>query len=363
MKTNLQKHSIELELKIKEFTGWNKARVFVIIRLIIAIIKIGRVNLKKLAPLINPKRSKETNYRRLNKFFQYFQFDKKVIAKLMASFLPKDKWILTMDRTNWKFGEKDINILMLAVAYKGIAIPLLWYLLTNRGSGNSSYTDRIKIIKMFINIFGKERIEVLVADREFIGKEWFKWMKQEKIPFSIRIKNHKVRTERGEKRVNELFKYLKVGEHSIYSKKKMIYGCDNLSLVALRVKDGYVVLATNADKYKALSYYKKRWEIENLFSALKIRGFNLEETHMSKDYKIDSLVSILSIAFVWCHLLGEWIMDKKPIKTLKHGYRAKSIFLSGLEFLADVFLNYEFKRQELSFVFSKLKFNYRKIGD
>ncbi|HAT8797519.1 TPA: IS4 family transposase, partial [Legionella pneumophila] len=30
------------------------------------------------------------------------------------------------DRTNWRWGKKDINILMLSVVYKGIAIPLFW---------------------------------------------------------------------------------------------------------------------------------------------------------------------------------------------------------------------------------------------
>ena len=187
MKTNIQKESIKLELKIKEATGWNKARVFVIVGLVIAIIKLGRVNLKKVAPLINPLRSKKTNYRRLNKFFQYFKTDISTVSKLMSSFLPKEKWVLTMDRTNWKFGEKDINILMLAVAYKGIAIPLMWSILKDRGRGNSSYRDRIRIMRKFINIFGIEKIEILLADREFIGKEWFKWLKKRKVPFTIRI--------------------------------------------------------------------------------------------------------------------------------------------------------------------------------
>ena len=44
--------------------------------------------------------------------------------------------------------------------------------------------------------------------------------------------------------------------------------------------------------------YKRRWEIEMLFSAFKKRGFNPKATHMSANEKIDSLIAILSIAFV-----------------------------------------------------------------
>ena len=71
-KTKLQKKCSELELIIKENTGWNKARVFVITGLIVSIITLGRVNLKKIASNLNPKESKEVNYRRLSRFFQYF---------------------------------------------------------------------------------------------------------------------------------------------------------------------------------------------------------------------------------------------------------------------------------------------------
>lgn len=175
-KTKFQIEYRTLELRIKETTGINRARIYIIVGLVIAIIKLGRVNLKKLAPLINPKRSDRTNYRRLNKFFEQFSFDKKVRARLLGSFLPDESWILTMDRTNWKFGKVNINFLVLGVAYKGMAIPLFWYLLDKKG--NSNHNERSKIIEDFIEVFGLEKIEVLVADREFTGKEWFKWLKK-----------------------------------------------------------------------------------------------------------------------------------------------------------------------------------------
>jgi len=360
--TKFQEEYIGLELKIKANTGINKARVYIIVGLIIAIIKLGRVNLKKLAQLINPKRSDRTNYRRLNKFFEKFEFDKKKRAKLLSSFLPNGKWILTMDRTNWKFGKKNINFLVLAVAYKGMAIPLFWYLLDKRG--NSNYEERIKIIEDFIELFGKEKIEVLVADREFVGKEWFKWLKKEEIPFAQRVmKNHQIKTAEGSVNVSALFSSLAIGEHSIYAKKKTLYGYKNLSIIGVRLKDEYLILVTNIEPKNALKFYKRRWEIEMLFSAFKKRGFNLEETHMSDPKKLDTLFTILSLAFVWSHTIGEWLNEIEPIITLKHGRKAKSIFLYGLEYLAKIFLNSNCFSQELKFVFAILDFKDLKIGD
>jgi hypothetical protein len=105
MKRNkLQRNSNELEAITRNNTKWNKARVFIITALIVALIKLQQTNLKKLAKVINPHKNKDVNYRRLNRFFQKFRFDKLILGKLLASFLPEGKLVLSMDRTNWKFG-------------------------------------------------------------------------------------------------------------------------------------------------------------------------------------------------------------------------------------------------------------------
>jgi len=218
-----------------------------------------------------------------------------------------------MDRTNWKFGKANINFLVLGIAHKGMAIPLFWYLLDKKG--NSNYGERIKILEDFIEVFGVEKIKVLVADREFVGKKWFKWLNENEIPIVQRVmKNHKITTGKGKVAVASIFSHLALGEHEIYAKKKILYGYKDLSIIGVKVKDEYLILVTNLEAKYALGFYKRRWEIETLFSAFKIRGFNLEETHMSNLQKLDTLFTILALAFVWSHSIGEWLNDKKPSK-------------------------------------------------
>lgn len=53
-----------------------------------------------------------------------------MIARLLSTNLPDEPWILTMDRTSWKLGKRNINILVLAVAHNDMVIPLLWEFLT-----------------------------------------------------------------------------------------------------------------------------------------------------------------------------------------------------------------------------------------
>ena len=43
------------------------------------------------------------------------------VVKLLKLRAP---WVLCLDRTNWKIGRRDVNILMLAIATQRLRIPL-----------------------------------------------------------------------------------------------------------------------------------------------------------------------------------------------------------------------------------------------
>ncbi|WP_153560786.1 transposase, partial [Acinetobacter baumannii] len=77
-----------------------------------------------------------------------------------------------------------------------------------------------------------------------------------------------------------------------------------------------------------------RWEIETLFSCLKGRGFNLENTRLTDPRRVKKLIAVLAISFCWCYLTGEWQHDqKKAIKIKKHGRLSMSLFRYGLDYV------------------------------
>lgn len=92
---------------------------------------------------------------------------------------------------------------------------------------------------------------------------------------------------------------------------------------------------------EAQEEYRKRWQIEMCFKAMKSSGFDLEKTHLNDIKRIEKLILLVMIAFVWCYKIGIYLHDIKPIEIKKHGRKAKSIFKYGLDFLAGVFLNSE----------------------
>ncbi|MBF0496779.1 MAG: transposase, partial [Deltaproteobacteria bacterium] len=91
----------------------------------------------------------------------------------------------------------------------------------------------------------------------------------------------------------------------------------------------------------AMTDYAERWEIETLFGCLKSRGFRFESTHITDPERINKMIALLAIAFCWCHLTSEWLVERKPIPIKKHGRKAKSIFRYGygLGSLRDALVN------------------------
>ena len=62
---------------------------------------------------------------------------------------------------------------------------------------------------------------------------------------------------------------------------------------------------TSFDDYKtAPKWYRKRFTIETLFSDLKGRGFNLDETRLWKPERVSRLIFVAAIAYVFTVFLG-----------------------------------------------------------
>ena len=274
-----------------------------------------------------------------------YHLDLDIIARMIFSLLPvKTGLVLSMDRTNWKFGEFNINILMLGITYKGIAFPLIFSLLPKRG--NSSWNERRKIMERFIRLFGAECIDSLVADREFIGKEWTGWLNSRRIRYYIRIRQNFwiVKPSTGERiRAWWLFNDLKVGQEKFFHKLFLHKG-EYVYLAGSRIKnsDGVpelqILICFNRPEGAILTY-KKRWEIETAFRAMKSSGFNIEDTHMRDMERIARLVAMVCVALVWAYLVGEHKdINIKPIRILKHGRKAKSLVKYGLEEIATILL-------------------------
>jgi hypothetical protein len=332
--------------------NWNLARAKCVAALIIALIKMRTVNLVQLAVCLQGNALKESKYRRLQRLFDQLTIDFACVALFIACQISQSKYTLVMDRTNWEYGGTHINILFLAIVYKGIAIPILWVMLDkDKKGGNSNTAERIALVESFINIFGVESIESLLADREFIGKKWMSYLVEKHIEFRIRIKhNVKIsRINKGSSPARNFFRQLACGEAVQLIGKRKIFGL-TLCITGLRLPGGeYLIIISNdsASCEQVLNDYGKRWEIETLFKALKSQGFDFETSHMVDPKKVEKLIAFLAIAFLWAHNTGEWLHEQKPITIKTHKRKSISIFRYGLDYLRGILLNIHEKKHQL----------------
>ncbi len=129
---------------------------------------------------------------RIRNFLKSFELNFADYTKAIVEIVQlKGTYSLVIDRTNWKFGRIEINLLVLAVVITSqFSIPLLWKALPKKG--NSNTTERIDLLQSFVGIFGSNTIACLIANREFVGKHWIDYLIKNNIPFFIRIKANRL---------------------------------------------------------------------------------------------------------------------------------------------------------------------------
>lgn len=331
-------HCKELRQKIQAHVPLHGARLNFIIRFVMALIVVRSVTLSTVASALNPSALPESNERRIKRFLGGVTFGGQAWLKLALVLLPvKDNLVLTLDRTTWELGRHCFNVLMLGVTHQGTAFPLLWTVLGKKG--NSDTAERLALLDSLLEHVEAEDVEAVVADREFIGEVCFRGLKARGLVFVMRVRNNTLIGSKGVTRsATKRYGYLKPRAAYVSPKRCTVFGL-RLYLAVTKSGEGeLVVLACNAAPDKALVRYAQRWHPEMLFSALKSRGFNLEDTHLTNPERLDKLLALLALAFTWAHLVGIWFHQQHPLKLKNHGYPPKSLFRRGLDALCAAIL-------------------------
>jgi hypothetical protein len=167
----------------------------------------------------------------------------------------------------------------------------------------------------------------------------------------IRIReNLLVTTANGRKRVaaRNLFRTQKKGVGVLLSGRRRVLG-QELFLMGMRTDAGEcVIVASQEASLAVLSDYAKRWKIETWFGCLKSRGFCLEATHITEKERLEKLLALLTIAFCWAFLAGQWLTRRCALKVKAHGRLAKSMFRYGFDHLRHIVCNLSDHRQKIA---------------
>lgn len=341
------KYISELSSILSQQLNWHKSRIDCFAQMLLGLFIVRSVNLSEIAVAMDgSKASIDSRYKRIYRFFSNFELDFVWIARwIYGLFFDKNhKVYIAIDRTNWYWGKAKINVFMLSICYEGMAIPLFWRLLNKAGSTTAK--EQIELLSQFINTFGKESIQGVLGDREFPNKALIAWLVDENIPFYLRIKGN-VDVCIGRKKFKtsaQLFNHLAAYQQQVFGMKVCVFGQSLYLAGSKNSREDLMIVVTNQPPKNAIACYLRRWEIECLFSALKTKGWRFEDTRVIESKRIEKLLVLLALGFVWAHRIGEWRASVKPIvlKKLRNQKRPKnSFFRLGLDYLRDLLTNYK----------------------
>jgi hypothetical protein len=265
---------------------------------------------------------------------------------------------LVIDRTNWAIGQQKINVLCLGLLLpNGVFIPILWENLPKKG--NSKTQERLNLLERFQKIWpdSKKQGFILLADREFIGLDFFVWMMGHDLSFVIRLRWQDyfglvaaacdLTVAKLESKIQRKVKENGFFQACFTYKNQTFYFTVLPNTAKRRVKakpnqgDDFVVLISVEKQIDKISQdYRKRWGIEVFFRHAKKNGFNLEDLNLKEQQKIQLLVGVVAIAY--CLSIREGLLHEQrlPTKIKKHGAKAISTFRNGFDNMINIVHNY-----------------------
>lgn len=268
------------------------------------------VNLNKMKDYVggvleNEQTDPKSHYRRLTRFFEDWGGREDFLHDLMRQLLRFLKGMgfktMVLDGTSWKTGETEIHYLVLSVLVNKVAVPIYWAQLGKIGA--SSQEERQAMFEQALQVFDLKGM-TLLADREYVGKVWFKFLKANKINFVIRLKygdcQSEVDAQKG-KLYQEMF--AKCAAKNKFLKRQICLDGVLFTFVMMpnpkisAEEPVLLFLTTLADAKKAAKQYVFRWKIECLFKHLKSKGFNLEDLNLKDKGKNLLMFAVAATAY------------------------------------------------------------------
>ena len=223
---------------------------------------------------------------------------------------------LVLDGTEWAIGETKIQLLTLCILWHGVAIPIWWEDLEKLG--HSSQEERKILIINALKQYDLRGM-VLLADREYLGEDWFSFLRQQGIDFVIRLKSTvyhaQVNASKGLRQSAMLHQVQGQNRRQWVDKNITLKGFNYRYIVVKNRKqdpeEPLLYLLTSLDRAdKAIGAYALRWKIESCFKHLKSNGFDLEAMNVKGSEKRQLMMAVVVFLYVLATTEGYLAIQK-----------------------------------------------------
>jgi hypothetical protein len=331
------------------FPNYRRSGIKNLFLLVLCLLDGGTVNLYKLRGRVGKHTPKPisagSGYKRLVRLFDSYAHSRLWLDLLLFGFrlLRLESKYLVLDGTSWKRHGVKRHYLTLSLVYRSVAIPIYWVDLAKLGISSTKERKRMfrRVFKHF-DLKGK----LLLADREYIGTEWFKYLTDNGLEMTIRLREKNYRQQidqsQGKSYQAMLGKVLQSRlAYKVVGKRVEIEGRTYTFVVAKYLdhsgKPCLLLLLSSLLEAPAriAAGYLNRWKIECCFRHLKSNGFDLEQINLNGQARSRLLMAVVVFAYVLS--IHEGLKTYKKVRTAlrKDGerHKAESVFRHGYDTL------------------------------
>jgi len=320
---------------------------YIFLQILITLLQsIKKVSLESLATALPIPITFESRRKRIQRFLSLPKLKINEIwfpmvkLWLKAHFTSEEMIYVVIDRTNWSC----INLFMISVVWDKRSFPIYFELLPKMGCSNID--EQKRIISQVLPIF-KEYIICVLGDREFCSVKLGNWLQEQNVKFCLRLKKNefvevkdKIYVELNLLNLSPGTSFFLQGVKVTKQRNKDFKGFNvagkwQRKILGMTPKEGWFIL-TNLDTLSgAISAYKKRFGIEEMFRDFKSGGYNLEQTNVTGE-RLISLILLISFAYMNATLQGQEIKRKGVqnyvgrVKECRRIQRRHSSFYIGL---------------------------------
>lgn len=309
------------------------------------LVKARSCHLGKVADQLPSDGSKPSRICRLKRFLMnprilidaiYGQIVQKILERWHRDYLT-----LAVDRTDWE----AFNILFVGIPFVGRTIPLAWKVLDPQG--NSSFQEQKALLEKILPWIPAHMKVGLLRDREFRSVElirsvqslgWDFGLGQAEDTYVILARGRRcqlrdLKTKPGQVR---FFEEVCLTDFHLFGPVPLICYWD-------REKKEARFMATNLPAvHRPFRWGKSRSWIEGTFRDYKSQGFDLEAPRLVHADRLQKLLLVIAVAYVWMYHVGRWALRTGRRKQLDAASkRSFSFFRLGLDWITQAISRFQ----------------------
>ena len=206
------------------------------------------------------------------------------------------------------------QMVMVSLRVGGRAVPLAWQVKNTQGA--IGFAEQRAALDRVAALLPEGVRPVVMGDRFYGSPALIAWCQTQGWDWRLRLKQDLLVFEAGGEttlgecfaRGEHLLSDIEVTEQRVRTHVAMVHEAGH--------PEPWIIALSQPPSVHRAFDYGLRWGIEAMFSDLKTRGFNLEDSQIARTDRLDRLVLVLALALHWAVSTGMWdaVENRTPVE-------------------------------------------------